>query len=113
MVWLSHPGDLQPRSAAGYYDTWIGGRPWHVMEWETGNACPRGEGWRLVIFMAPKVTNGEVVVRRLKLNDFFEYAAGQGWLRNSEYLVAIDLGWEMDYGGKGNTISDYALSGVR
>ncbi len=112
MVWLSHPGDLQPASPDGYYTTLIDGHWWHVWEWVSPDHCPRGEGWRLVIFTAPRVTNGAVTVRNLKLNGFFDYAAGQGWLREKEYLMAIDLGWEMKQGGVGNSINYYSLRGL-
>lgn len=113
MVWISHPGDLQPGSPAGFYTTEVDGRPWHVDEWETPDGCPAGEYWRLVIFMAPQVTNGVVAVQGLKLSDFFSYAIRSGWLRTNEYLLAIDLGWEMKRGGAGNAIDSYTLSGVK
>jgi hypothetical protein len=113
MVWLSHPGDLQPGSPAGFYTTRIDGRSWHVYEWQTPDGCPAGEYWRLVIFMAPQVTNGAVAVHNLKLNDFFSYALRSGWLRLDEYLLSIDLGWEMKSGGAGNAIDSYSLSGVK
>jgi Glycosyl hydrolase family 12 len=113
MVWLSHPGDLQPSSTAGFYTTTIDGRSWHVYEWETPDGCPAGEYWRLVIFTAPQVTNGPVAVHNLKLNDFFSYAIRSGWLRLDEYLLSIDLGWEMKGGGAGNAIDSYSLTGVK
>lgn len=112
MVWLSHPGDLQPVSPDDYYTTRIDGRWWHVWEWESPDHCPRGAGWRLVIFTAPQVTNGAVTMHNLKLNDFFGYAVSQGWLREKEYLMAIDLGWEMKRGGTGNSINYYSLRGL-
>ena len=113
MVWVSHPGDLQPATPAGFYTTTIDGRSWHVYEWETPDGCPAGEYWRLVIFVAPQVTNGPVAVHNLKLNDFFGYAIRSGWLRTDEYLLAIDLGWEMKSGGAGNAIDSYSLTGVK
>jgi hypothetical protein len=113
MIWLSHPGDLQPSSPLGFYTTRIDGRYWHVDEWPTLNHCPAGQSWRLVIFSSPRVTNGTVTVDNLKLNDFFGYAVRAGWLRPDEYLMAIDLGWEMDKGGQGNAIDDYTLTGLR
>jgi hypothetical protein len=112
MVWLSHPGDLQPSSPAGFYPTKIDGRYWHVYEWATAHNCPAGQTWRLVIFESPDVTNGTVTVHNLRLDDFFGYAVQAGWLRSDEYLTAIDLGWEMHGGGQGNAIDSYTLTGV-
>lgn len=110
MVWLAHPADLAYSSG---YTTRIGGRRWHVMEWATAHHCPPGQRWRLVIFMAPRMTDGPVTVHNLKLNDFWRYSIGQGWLRNSEWNTAIDLGWEMHHGGTGNTISSWTLRSGR
>ena len=113
MVWLAHPGDWQPRSPYGYYTTRVDGRMWHVMEWETTNHCPSGEGWRLVIYTAPRVTGGTVSVHNLKLNDFWGDSIRRGFLRDDEWLDAIDLGWEMDWGGTGNAVEGYTLRAGR
>ena len=113
MVWLSHPGDIAVPDTGRQYQTWIDGRRWKVDEWETSNHCPAGEGWRLVIFMAPRLTNGTVTVHGLKLNAFWRYTIRRGWLCDDEWNTAIDLGWEMDRGGKGNTIEGYTLKAGR
>lgn len=112
MIWLAHPGDFSG-VPSGAYSVRIGGRVWHVDEWTTRNHCPPGEGWRLVIFMAPRITDGTVSVHNLKLNNFFGYAVRAGWLRDDEYLTAVDLGFEMDHGGTGNAIEGYTLKAGR
>lgn len=113
MVWLAHPGDIAVPDTGRQYQTWIGGRRWKIDTWETFNHCPAGEGWRLVIFMAPRITDGTVAVHNLRLDPFFSYAVRSGWLREAEYLTAIDLGWEMDHGGTGNKIEGYTLRAAR
>ena len=113
MVWLAHPGDIAVPDTGRQYQTWIGGRRWKVDEWETSNHCPPGQGWRLVLIMAPRLTDGTVSVHNMKLNLFWKYAAAHGWLRDDEWLDSVDLGWEMRSGGKGNTIEGYSLRAGR
>jgi hypothetical protein len=113
MVWLAHPGDIAVPDTGHQYQTWIGGRRWKIDTWETFNHCPAGEGWRLVLIMAPRLTNGQVTVHDLKLNLFWKYAIKNGWLRDDEWNTAIDLGWEMDHGGTGNAIEGYSLRAGR
>jgi len=109
MVWLAHPGDYP--GTARDYTTWLDGRRWRELSWETSTGCPRGEGWRLVIFEAPRVSDGVVVVHHLKLNVFSGYAIREGWMGGSQYLTAIDLGFEIHAGGAGNAIDSYSLTG--
>jgi hypothetical protein len=109
MVWLAHPGDYP--GSPGDYSARLDGRRWRVMTWETTTGCPPGQGWRLVIFEAPKITAGLVNVHHLKLNVFSGYAIRQGWMGGSQYLTAIDLGFEIHAGGAGNAIDNYSLTG--
>lgn len=109
MAWLAHPGDLVG-SPSGY-TTWLDGRRWRVLTWETGTGCPAGEGWRLLIFEAPKVTDGTLVDHNLKLNVFSGYAIGKGWMKGSWYLDAIDLGFEEHNSVAGDAINSFSLTG--
>jgi hypothetical protein len=112
MIWLAHPGDYAVTSRRAY-GVEIGGRRWHVDEWATPDGCPSGDYWRLVIFMAPRITNGRLAVRGLKLGDFTGYSDRMGWSSRREWLDSINLGWEMRAGGAGSAIDRYDLTGVR
>jgi len=109
MVWVAHPGDYPGR--ASDYTVRLDGRKWRVMTWETTTGCPRGEGWRLLIFEAPRVSTGTVVVHNLKLNVFSGYAIKRGWMTGGWYLDAIDVGAEMRTHGTGLAIENYTLTG--
>ena len=85
MIWLSHPG-LPPRSSAlRYYPVIIDGRHWRVAVQLAsrghGKTAAHPNGWNLVTFIAPQVSEGNVSVHNLFLNPFFSYAIARHWLR--------------------------------
>lgn len=109
MIWFTHPGDIAVPDVGQQYHTWIDGRRWKIDTWETSNHCPAGEGWRLVLIMAPRMTNGPLNVHHVHLNKFFSYVMHQGWASKSYYLMSQNIGWEMHYGGIGNRIDNVSL----
>lgn len=115
MIWLSHPG-LPPRSSAlRYYPVKVDGRHWTVSvalaSRGHGKTAAHPNGWNLVTFIAPQVSEGNVSVNNLFLNPFFSYAIARHWLRPHDYLMAIDQGAELTQGTM--RVADYALAGVR
>jgi hypothetical protein len=46
------------------------------------------------------------------LNQFFRDCERHGWLRKTEWLWAIDLGFELNRGGNGNNVHGYVLRHV-
>jgi hypothetical protein len=115
MIWLSHPG-LPPRSSAlRYYPVIIDGRHWRVAVQLAsrghGKTAAHPNGWNLVTFIAPQVSEGNVSVHNLFLNPFFSYAIAHHWLRGGDYLMAIDQGGELTHGTM--QVAGYALSGVK
>ena len=56
---------------------------------------------------APQATR----VSHRSLNAFFSYAIARGWLRSSDYLMAIDQGAEIFNGSM--QVADYTLTGLR
>lgn len=115
MIWLSHPG-LPPRSSAlRYYPVIIDGRHWQVAVGLAsrghGRTAAHPNGWNVVYFIAPRVSEGTVSVSKLFLNPFFSYAIVHHWLRAGDYLMAIDQGGELTRGTM--AVVGYALAGVR
>jgi hypothetical protein len=115
MIWLSHPG-LEPQSSnPRYYPVTIGRRRWQVTadlaSGGHGKTAAHPNGWNVVYFAAPQVTEGNVNVSNLFLNPFFSYAIARGWLRRGNYLMAIDQGAELAHGTM--RVAGYTLTGVR
>lgn len=113
MIWFTHPDDIAVPDVGRQYSTWIDGRRWKVDTWETSNHCPQGEGWRLVLIMAPRLTNGSLVVHHIHLNKFYSYVMHQGWAGKGYYLMSQNVGWEMRYGGIGNRIDNVSLANTK
>jgi len=109
MIWTAYPG-IDDRSHFVAYAT-IDGMRFGIMSWEAWNS------WRYVAYLwlnAPHVGSGRfLTVRGLALNPFFANAEQHGWLHSSEYLWAVDLGFELVRGGLHNNIHDYSLTGVK
>jgi hypothetical protein len=114
MIWLSHPGFGTQSSSLRYYPVNVDGHRWEVTVDLAGNGHGRNaahpNGWNLVDFIAPQVSEGNVNVRNLFLNPFFSYAIARGWLRSSDYLMAIDQGAEIMSGTM--QLAGYALTGL-
>lgn len=113
MLWFTHPGDIAVPDYGRMYSTWIDGRRWRIETWETSNHCPAGEGWRLLIFMAPRQTNGDLTVHHVHMNKFYSYAMHKDMLGKGYYLISQNVGWETHYGGVGNSIINLSLKGTR
>lgn len=115
MIWLSHPGLGTQSSNPRYYPVRIDGRQWQVTvqlaSGGHGRAAAHPNGWNRVNFIAPQVSEGTVSVKNLFLNPVFSYAAAHGWLRGSDYLMAIDQGAEFTHGTM--QVAGYALTGVK
>jgi len=108
MVWFAHPGDLAGKYS---YTTWLDGRKWQVETWETTTGCPKGEGWRLLIFMAPRTTDGTVTVHNVKLNVFTGWAIAHHMMTGKWYLDSINAGFEEKNKVAGESIDSYSLTG--
>jgi len=111
MIWTAWPG-VNDSGRLGDYTT-IDGKRFGIMTWEAGHD---GTEWRYVAYLWLNAPNGskgrQVNVSGLWLNPFFRNAESHGWLKSSEYLWAIDLGFEMNAGGARNNIHSYNLTGV-
>ena len=109
MIWTAYPG-IDDRSHFIAYVT-IDHLRFGIMTWEAAHQ------WRYVAYLwlnAPRVGHGrELSVRNLRLNPFFHNAEHNGWLSPSEWLWAIDLGFELRWGGTNDNIHGYSLTGVR
>jgi hypothetical protein len=112
MIWTAYPG-IDDASRLGDYVT-IDGMRFGIMSWEAQHS---GTTWRYVAYLwlnAPHVRHGRPLsIGGLYLNPFFRNAESHGWLSSNEYLWAIDLGFELVGGGRGNNIHDYKLTGVK
>jgi len=108
MIWTAYPG-IDDRSHFIAYAT-IDRMRFGIMSWETG--APH----RYVAYVwlgAPRSGRGrQVSISGLWLNPFFRNAEAHGWLRPSEWLWAVDLGFEMNRGGEGNNVHSYSLTGL-
>jgi hypothetical protein len=115
MIWLSHPGLPPQSSALKYFPVKIDGRRWQVVadlaSRGHGKTAAHPNGWNLVTFIAPRVSEGTVSVSNLFLNPFFSYAIARHWLLGNDYLMAIDQGAELTRGTM--QVAGYALTGVR
>lgn len=105
MIWTAYPG-IDDRGHFIAYAT-IDRMRFGIMTWET-----RG-GWRYVAYLwlnAPHVGHGrQLNIRGLWLNPFFRNAERHGWLSPREWLWAIDLGYELRWGGVGDNIHGDSL----
>ena len=115
MIWLSHPGLGLQSSNLRYYRVSIDGLWWMVSVELASNGhgrnAARPNGWNMVIFIAPRVSEGSVTIKDLFLNAFFSNAIAHGWLRGSDYLMAVDQGAELTRGTM--QVAGYALTGLR
>jgi len=107
MIWTAYPG-IHDRL---YNFFTVNGMRFGTMSWEAHGS------WRYVAYLwlnAPHIGNRgrSLTIRNLPLNPFFTNAEHHGWLSQNEYLWAIDLGFEMNWGGRGNNIHSYSLTGM-
>lgn len=102
MIWLAHPGvpEAVDRSVT------IDGVKWDVTTWITNH--PGEPHWRLVIYYAVYPRSSA----SLHLNNFFTDAERHGELGSSDWLTAIDAGFELVHGGVGDNIHQYSLTGL-
>jgi hypothetical protein len=109
MIWTAYPG-INDTSKFVAYAT-IDGKRFGIMSWVTG-----GGTWRYVAYLWLNAPNGsqgrQVNVSGLWLNPFFRNAESHGWLKPTEWLWAIDFGFEMNRNGKDNNVHAYSLTGV-
>jgi hypothetical protein len=106
MIWLSHPGIDD--SGAIIRTVTIDGIRWGVMGWTAYNGRARVY-WHYVAFMAePQRTSAY----KLWLNPFFRNAIANHELSPYWWLTAIDFGFELVSGGRGNNVHYYTLTGV-
>lgn len=115
MIWIAHPGENIAASQYLYYAT-IDHIRFGVDSWE------QASGVRYVAYVAlsgpgsgrTETANGQrVSYSNFWLNPIWKNAISQGWLTKTDYLWAVDLGFELTKGGKGDNIHDYSLAGVR
>jgi hypothetical protein len=110
MIWAAYPG-IDDRSHFIAYAT-IDGKRFGIMSWIAGAGT-----WRYVAYLwlnAPHAGKGrQLNISGLWLNPFFRNAERHGWLKPSEWLYTIDLGFELRWGGVGDNIHDVSLTGMR
>lgn len=112
MIWLKEPGKGSWAADFRYYTT-IDHIRFGVMSWE------QASGVRYVAYVAagqagPIRKGGELVsYSNLWLNPFWRDAISHGWLEKSEWLWAIDLGFELSGEGTISNIHDYTLRDVK
>jgi len=115
MIWLSHPRMVPRSSNLAYYPVSIDGLHWAVTvklaRYGHGRSAAHPNGWNQVNFIAPQISEGNVIVNNLFLNPFFSYAVARGGLRASDYLMAIDQGAELTHGTM--KVAGYTLTGLR
>jgi len=93
--------------------TEIDGLRFGVMSWET-TSDTRYVAYVAVSGPGMNVGNGKTVsFRDIWLNPFWRNAESHGWLKKTEDLWAVDLGFELTDGGRLNNIHDDVLAGVR
>lgn len=113
MVWLNHPGLNVQSSSLRYYRTKVGGHWWRVgvglASRGHGRSASHPQGWTVVNFIAPQYRNGTVTARNLLLNAFASYAISKGWLRASDYWMAINEGFEFTQGSA--TAESFTMTG--
>jgi hypothetical protein len=112
MIWLSHPGESIPAAdCLGYND--IDGIRFCVDSWM------QDSGVRYVAYVAMTGPGSARTVSApgqrvswagLWLNPFWRNAEANGWLGKSEWLWAVDTGFELTKGGKGDNIHGYTLA---
>jgi len=113
MIWLSHPGE---NFGSYLYYVTIDRIRFGVQSWE------QGSGVRYVAYVAlsgPGSGRGETAAGQrvsysgLWLNPIWRDAISRGWLTKTDWLWAIDLGYELTKGGKGCNVHEYTLGDVR
>jgi Glycosyl hydrolase family 12 len=102
MIWLAHPGISEGVDRAVTID----GIEWDVTTWITNH--PGEPHWRLLIYYAVHPRSSAT----LHLNNFLADAERHGELSSSEWLTAIDAGFELAHGGVGDNIHQYSLTGL-
>jgi Glycosyl hydrolase family 12 len=102
MIWLAHPGIPEGVDRAVTID----GIKWDVTTWITNH--PGEPHWRLLIYYAVHPRSSAA----LRLNNFFTDAERHAELSSSEWLTAIDAGFELAHGGVGDNIHQYSLTGL-
>jgi hypothetical protein len=106
MIWLASPG-INDSSHYEWHAT-IDGIRFGVMTWEAGQGS--GHPWRYVAYVAPRTALGSLSVSGLWLNPIFRNVEAHGYLSSSEWLTAIDLGFELVSKGQGDNIHYYSLT---
>jgi hypothetical protein len=108
MIWTAYPG-IDDSSHFIAYAT-IDRMRFGIMSWIANH----GDSWRYVAYLwlnAPSVGGGRKLnISDLWLNPFFRNAESHGWLSPREWLWAIDLGFELRWGGTRDNIHDDSLS---
>ncbi len=111
MIWLSHPRLGHYR----YYHVHIDGRWWMVTTGLAAHGHGRGpghpKGWNVVNFIAPQVSEGNVSVHNLSIDQFMSYAINHGWLDPQDYLMSVNQGFEAWRGTA--VVRSYAMTGLK
>jgi glycosyl hydrolase family 12 len=117
MIWTSHPDLEVQTSNLKYYRTKVDGHWWRVTyglaAYGHGAWGSHPHGWNVVNFIAPRYTDGQFTVKALHINKFVSYAQDHGMMNRHDYLMAIDSGFEISYGGKGAAMLGYLLTGEK
>lgn len=109
MIWTSYPGINDTRRFVAHAT--IDGMRFGIMSWIGGG--PHRYVAYLWLGVNPTRKGHQVNMTGLALNPFFANAESHGWLNPSEWLWAIDFGFEMDHDGVGNNVHAYSLTQVK
>lgn len=109
MIWLARPGI---RERFDRHVTILGSH-YGIMRWVT---CHRGRSWHYIAYVRTDRTaltgHHAMRFRQLPLGIFIRDAVRHGYLPQSGWLQAVDLGFELLSGGPGNSITDFRLDGL-
>ena len=95
MVWLRAPGWDDSRKIVH-----VGGRAYFLAHWVDlpGHAGPGTPGWQYIQF---KLVRPRYGVRNLHLGPLIRYCERRGWIRPSWWMLNIEAGFEIRWGGRG------------
>jgi len=112
MIWFSSVGLPLPRT--GYYANIDGMKFGTIVGLAAQGHAKSGTraGWNNVNFILDAHKPGAFIHHgHLALNPFLEFAVKKGWVKPHDYIMAINNGAELTYGGM--SVTGYSLTGLR
>jgi hypothetical protein len=96
MIWLDHGGGVQP-AGSQVATVSLAGATWEL--W-----AGKMESWKYVAYVRRPATQ---TVENLDIRAFVQDSVGRGYIRPSDYLIAIEAGFEIWKGGAGFATSAF------